>query len=196
MEEDYNRFDSFHATTRHPLMTDAEWNDAYRFAWREFYTVGAMKGVLARADRENYWGLFKNFAWYRYAIQVEDTHPMISGFVRLKDRRDRRPGFAVESRLAHARRRTREMAQWARRVVPLYFEMQEVWLATRARPRFRSELDRIRRVDLRSYWRQTGERLRRGQIFRINPFRLAYHTVRDAWLCLRFNASFFAGYGK
>ena len=155
-----------------------------------------MAAILKRANDVTYWGLFKNFVWYRYATHVDGTHPMITGFFRLKKRTQRRPGFAVESRIAHLRRRARELRRWLRGVAEVYFEMQEVWLATRARPRFRSELDRIRRVDLRSYWRQTGERLRRGQVFRINPFRLAYHTVRDAWLCMRFNASFLAGYGK
>ena len=196
MDSDYNNFDSFHPTTRHPRMSWDEWFESYRQAWREFYTVDSMTQILRRANDVTYWGLFKNFVWYRYATGVDGTHPMITGFFRMKSRTQRRPGFAVESRWAHARRRSREILAWTRGVISLYFEMQEVWLATRGRARFRSEIDRWTKVDLRTYWRQTGERIRRGQWIRINPFRLAYHTVRDAWLCMLFNASFLVGYGK
>ena len=208
MDSDYNRFDSFHPTTHHPRMTHEEWFEAYRQAWRDFYTTDSMKTVLARANDVTYWGLFKNFVWYKYSFAVEGTHPMITGFFRLKDRRQRRPGFEVESRWAHARRRTRETLAWIRGVSAIYFEMQEVWLATRGREQFHAAARdlqariktaaarRVTRADLDAYWRQTWERTRRGHLFRINPFRLAVNLARDLRLCAQFNLSFIAGYGK
>lgn len=66
---------------------------------------------------------------------------MICGFFRLKSRTDHRPGIAVEPRWRHAARRCRETLEWARRTRDLYFEMQEVWLATRGRARFQASLD-------------------------------------------------------
>jgi radical SAM superfamily enzyme YgiQ (UPF0313 family) len=225
MDDDYNNFDSFHPTTHHPKMSHDEWFEAYRQAWRDFYSLDSMKTILGRANDVTYWGLFKNFIWYKYSTVVDGTHPMITGFFRLKSRTQRRPGFAVESRWAHGRRRTREIAAWIRGVAAVYFEMQEVWLATRGRAQIKNEIDglkrryesaragagemigrvgaapgrafrRASRADLNAYWRQTRERLRRGHVFRVNPFTLTVNAIRDAWLCLRFNASFLQGYGK
>lgn len=144
MDEDYNRFDSFHPTTHHPLMSAAQWWDVYREAWRTFYTTDRMKTILTRANDFAYWGLFKNFVWYKYAALIEDTHPMICGFLRLKDRLQRRPGYAVEHLPRHAWRRARELAHVLRESMRLYFEMQEVWLATRGRVRMQAGVDRLR----------------------------------------------------
>jgi radical SAM superfamily enzyme YgiQ (UPF0313 family) len=151
MDDDYNKFDSFHPTTNHPLMSSDEWFDVYKQVWHDFYSVDAMKTVLQRANDNTYWGLFKNFVWYKYSAIIEHTHPMICGFFRFKDRTDRRPGFAVESRWAHLRRRTHEVARLSRDVVRLYFEMQEVWLATRGRARWKAGVEE---------WRKRAEDLR------------------------------------
>jgi hypothetical protein len=153
-----------------------------------------MKRILARANQTTYWGLFKNFLWYKYSIQVERTHPMLGGFFRLKDRRQRRAGRARESVAAHLRRRTGDLAAWARGVWVLYFEMQEVWLATRGRARF--HVRRQTRRDLDLYWRRTWTKLRHGRLFRIDPLRLVLNFLRDARLCMRFNLSFLSAYGK
>jgi len=248
MDPDLNRYDSFQPVTRHPLMTHAEWLGTYRDAWRDFYSVEGMKGILSRANVHTYWGLFKNFLWYRYATLVEDTHPMICGFFRLRSRTDRRPGWVVEPRRKHLARRIRETVAWARGTWDIYFEMQEVWLATRGRARlqvsldgwkkryedargrfgestawagealgrrmagarsgagnaWRRLIDRIdpfairtpTRADLNAYWRQTYQKLRRGKVFAINPFRLALNVFRDVKICTRFNLSVLGGYGK
>ncbi len=248
MDADYNRFDSFRPVTTHPRMTHGEWLGAYRAAWRDFYSIDGMKSILSRANVHTYWGLFKNFCWYRYATLVEETHPMICGFFRLRSRTDRRPGWAVERRWRHATRRVRETIEWARRTRDLYFEMQEVWLATRGRAQFQASLDGWRkkyddargrlgestaragqalgrrvagarsgagsvwrraaarldplairtptRAHLDAYWRQTYDKLRRGRIFQINPFMLAFNFLRDLRICTRFNLSMLAGYGK
>ena len=145
IDEDYNRFDSFQPVTIHPRMTAAEWLGTYRSAWRDFYSIDGMKSILSRANVRTYWGLFKNFAWYRYALLVEETHPMICGFFRLKTRADRRPGHAVEPRWRHAARRVRETVEWARRMRSLYFELQEVWLATRGRAQFQAGLNGLKK---------------------------------------------------
>ncbi len=145
MEGDLNRYDSFHVTTHHPGMTGEEWMGAYRKSWQDFYSVDSMIAVLARSNVRTYWGLLKNFAWYRYSLFVEETHPMLCGFFRIKDRRDRRPGHQVDSVVTHARARLRETVRWARRMAALYFELQEVWLATRGRAQIQDNLDGIRK---------------------------------------------------
>ncbi|MGB7948350.1 MAG: hypothetical protein WCH75_11770 [Candidatus Binatia bacterium] len=43
---------------------------------------------------------------------IEREHPMIAGFFRLKDRRLRRPGFAVDSPWIHIRKRKDGSMRW------------------------------------------------------------------------------------
>ena len=189
-----------------------------------------MKAILARSNVRTYWGLFKNFAWYKYAALVEDTPPMLCGFFRLKSRLERRPGLPVAPLLRHLRARTVERLRWARRVAALYFELQEVWLATRGRARFRAGVDEWKRryedarslvgtsaanvsealgrranvlairattrSNLDAYWRRTWAAIRRGRVYRINPFAVAWNLLRDARLCMGFNLSLMTGYRK
>jgi radical SAM superfamily enzyme YgiQ (UPF0313 family) len=130
VDADPGNYDSFHPVMRHPRMTGAEWLEAYRRAWRDFYSFDAMKRALLRSNHRTYWGLLKNYLWYRAAM-IEDAHPMITGFVRLKDRTQRRRGFAVEGRLAHLRRRAPEIWSQLRAYGRLFVEMQDLWMQTR-----------------------------------------------------------------
>jgi radical SAM superfamily enzyme YgiQ (UPF0313 family) len=223
MDGDYNRYDSIHAVMRHARMSAEEWVSAYLDAWRTFYSVEGMKRILSRANAFTYWGLFKNFAWYKHSMFVERCHPMMGGFFRVKDRLQRRPGLSVDGRWRHLRGRLRDFRGWVRGTVAIYFEMQEVWLATRGRAgiqrnvddlkkryeeargrlavSFRSYLNplsiRVRsRAELNAYWRQTYEALRRGRLLRINPARLTWNAARDAKLCIRFNVSFLAAFAR
>jgi hypothetical protein len=133
LDPDYNNFDSFHATTDHPLMSREEWTAAYRDAWRTFYTFDHMTRALRRQNPHTYWGMFKCFLWYRAAM-IEGAHPMVTGFFRLKDRSSRRPGLPIESRARFARRRLRETAVTLRAYARLLLEMRDLWVATRIRP--------------------------------------------------------------
>ncbi len=101
MSPDLNEYDSFHETIRHPNFAPGELEASYREAWKNFYSFDYMRDVLARANPENYWSIFCDFIWYKNSALIEGGHPMIHGFFRLKDRTDRRPGFAVESRFRH-----------------------------------------------------------------------------------------------
>ncbi|MEK7798235.1 MAG: radical SAM protein, partial [Acidobacteriota bacterium] len=130
LDADPGNYDSFHPVMRHPRMTGAEWLEAYRRAWRDFYSFDALRKALLRANHRTYWGLFKNYLWYRAAM-IEDAHPMITGFLRLKDRTQRRRGYPVEGRLAHLRRRAPEVWAQLRAYARLFVEMQDLWLQTR-----------------------------------------------------------------
>lgn len=130
---DLNNYDSFHETIRHPNFAPGELAQSYRNAWKSFYSFNYMREVLLRANPENYWNIFFNFIWYRNSALIEGGHPMIHGFFRLKDRTDRRPGVAVDSRLKHAVRRWRELRYLLRSWFRLALEMEELWLQTRKR---------------------------------------------------------------
>jgi radical SAM superfamily enzyme YgiQ (UPF0313 family) len=133
MEADYNRFDCFHETMSHPHMKDGAWTRAYAEAWRTFYSLENMKAILSRTRPEKYWDVFYNLLWYKNSIVNDGTHPMLAGFVRLKDRVSRRPCFPQESRFVHLRRRIPEICNLLRGTLRLILEMEELWLATRKR---------------------------------------------------------------
>jgi radical SAM superfamily enzyme YgiQ (UPF0313 family) len=149
MDADYNRFDSFHATTPHPRMSREEWERAFEDAWREFYSFDAMRRILLRQNPHTYWGVLKNFIWYR-AGMIEGAHPMITGFFRLKARRSRRPGLPRERRLSFAWKRLRETAALLRGYGKVYLEMQDLWLQTRIRRDDYAPLGDLRQLASRS----------------------------------------------
>lgn len=154
LDPDYNRYDSFHAAMPHPRMTAEDWTRAYRDAWTKFYSYENMRAILERAADRNYFNIMKNFIWYKNAM-IEGEHPMITGFFRLKGRTERRPGFPIEGRLAYARRRTREIAHLLKEWVKLYWEMQELWLATWPQRDARVQMARQHLVR----WRDIGRNL-------------------------------------
>ncbi len=149
MDPDFNKRDSFHPVIRHPHMTAEEWTQAYEEAWRSFYSKENITRILARwsANPRAYWSAVFMLLWYKNAALIEKTHPMIAGFFRLKDRRTRRPGYAVDSLPVHVWKRTREVLRllvaWARCLK----EMEEIWLQTRPRSerekRWAEEIERI-----------------------------------------------------
>jgi radical SAM superfamily enzyme YgiQ (UPF0313 family) len=135
MDPDFNKRDSFHATIRHPLMSAEEWTEAYENAWKTFYSKENMIRVLSRwSDHpRNYWNLMSVFFWYKNAALLEKEHPMVAGFFRLKDRKTRRPGYAIDPLPAHLWQRTKETARLLITWAKFLKEMEEVWLQTRNR---------------------------------------------------------------
>ncbi len=133
MDPDFNKRDSFHATIEHPRMSAEEWTEAYEDAWKTFYSKDNMIRVLSRWTNHprNYWNLMSVFFWYKNAALIEKQHPMVAGFFRLKDRKSRRPGFAIDRLSAHIWKRSKETLRlfiaWAK----FLKEMEEVWLQTR-----------------------------------------------------------------
>ncbi|MDR0842867.1 MAG: radical SAM protein, partial [Acidobacteriota bacterium] len=146
---DLNDYDSFHETIRHPNFQPGELAASYREAWKSFYSFDYMKEVLAHANPENYWNILCDFLWYKNSALIEGGHPMLSGFFRLKDRTDRRTGYAVESRWKHLCRRTREVRHLFGSWITLLLEMEEIWLQTRTRSdaeiRLRYEIENLRK---------------------------------------------------
>ncbi|MBN1476070.1 radical SAM protein [Candidatus Sumerlaeota bacterium] len=129
MAADLNIYDSFHASMPHPRMSEEEWTETYQESWQRFYSFENMKAILQRSSDRNYWNVMKNFIWYRNAM-IEGEHAMITGFFRRKSRLDRRPGFPIQGRWAFFKRRVCEISHLLKEWLKLYWEMQELWLAT------------------------------------------------------------------
>jgi radical SAM superfamily enzyme YgiQ (UPF0313 family) len=170
MDPDFNKRDSFHATIKHPRMTAEEWTRAYEKAWETFYSKENMIKVLSRwSDRTKaYWNLMSVFFWYKNAALIEKQHPMVAGFFRLKDRKTRRDGFAVDPLSVHVWKRTKEITSlfisWAK----FLKEMEEVWLQTR------------RKSDTEERWMEQLQKLQAEvwQALRIAELQKVYTSAR------------------
>jgi radical SAM superfamily enzyme YgiQ (UPF0313 family) len=172
MDPDFNKRDSFHATIQHPRMTAEEWTEAYENAWKAFYSKDNMIRVLSRWKNHprNYWNLMSIFFWYKNAALIEKQHPMVAGFFRLKERKARRTGYAVDSLPVHAWKRAREIVKliiiWAK----FLKEMEEVWLQSR------------RRTETEERWLAQLQGLQSDitQVLRIGELQKIYGNARDS----------------
>ena len=98
LDPDMNKYDLNHVCTTHPRMSRTEWDRAYKLAWQRYYTIDHIETILRRvasvgANASN--ALFL-ITWFKGSIDLEDIHPLEGGFLRLKFRRDRRPGRPIE----------------------------------------------------------------------------------------------------
>ena len=128
IDEDLNRIDTFHPVVDHPRMSRAEWMQLYQGAWTSFYDEAHLARQLARTPPAQQITLLQIYLWYKAATVVERFHPMMTGFVRLRPRSDRRPGSPVESPWRHARRRAPEILRMLRGYGRLLDELRRLWL--------------------------------------------------------------------
>jgi hypothetical protein len=98
MDPDMNKYDLLHVTTGHPLMSKPDWERAYRMAWDAYYTPEHIATVLRRAiaTRISASTMLYLLLWFSGSMAIEGIHPLESGLIRRKARRDRRPGFPIE----------------------------------------------------------------------------------------------------
>ena len=172
MDPDFNKRDSFHPTIEHPRMTAEEWTEAYKNAWKQFYGKQNLIRILSRWNHNPhmYWAMMSNLIWYKNAALIEKQHPMVAGFLRLKDRRNRRPGFAIDSLPVHLWKRSREVfslfVSWAK----LLKEMEDVWLQTRKKSeREERWLEEIQKIQ-GEIW----------QTLRIAEWRKTYNNAKES----------------
>jgi hypothetical protein len=102
MDPDMNKYDLNHRVSRHPRMSDAEWEDVYRAAWTAYYTPEHVRTILRRsaACRLGRPGTtLSTILWFYLMIKYEGVHPLEGGAVRRKHRRDRRYGLPLEHSL-------------------------------------------------------------------------------------------------
>ena len=102
MDPDMNKYDLNHRVAHHGTMPDADWEDAYRAAWKAFYTPEHINTILKRTcacpiGRPG--TTLSTILWFYLTILYEGVHPLESGAVRLKYRRDRRHGLPLENPL-------------------------------------------------------------------------------------------------
>ena len=103
MDPDFNKYDVHHRVVHHPKMSDAEFDQTYRDAWKTYYTPEHIETVSRRhgatpgrnpAEPARFMTMFK------IMFEAEGIHPLEGGIVRLKYRRDRRYGRRDNFRIA------------------------------------------------------------------------------------------------
>ncbi len=122
MDADLNKYDLNHVTTVHDTMSADEWRRAYRLAWDTFYSPEHVRTLLrrARATGISLGKILGTVTWFYGSVLFERVHPLESGFVRLKYRRDRRPGLPIEPRWKFWSRYCAQLAATTWRLARLY----------------------------------------------------------------------------
>jgi hypothetical protein len=198
MHEDFNTYDSAHVAVKPDRMTREELQQAWHDAWEQFYSTEHMANVLKvwRHDRWHYWDRMSFFAWYLYASRIERLHPMNCGFWTVRYRDDRRPGFPKEALVPFWWKRLVSAGKRLRRIMGLYFQLQDVWLRSRPKPRTEEALLELiasarkdiadwrdlRARELVGYYRNLQQRvpeihiptIPRAWLMKKNPFKRVY----------------------
>ena len=99
MDPDLNKYDLHHRVVHHPKMSDAEFEQTYRDAWRIYYTPEHMETVARRHGTirgRNPIEPVIFMSMFKIMFEAEGIHPLEGGILRLKYRRDRRYGMRIE----------------------------------------------------------------------------------------------------
>jgi len=101
MDPDLNKYDLNHAVTGHQKMSKDEWESVYRSAWDNYYALDHIETVLRRAiaSGASPGKIVFYITWFKGCIDLEKIHPLEGGFIRLRSRRNRRPGLPIENPL-------------------------------------------------------------------------------------------------
>jgi hypothetical protein len=89
-----------------------------------------MTAALRRISRKHYWGMFRNFFWYRWSAIVEGVHPMLAGFVRHKHYASRRRAGLKMSRMEHIIREAWRLLRYIGFGFREFFLLQRVYFAS------------------------------------------------------------------
>jgi radical SAM superfamily enzyme YgiQ (UPF0313 family) len=136
LHPDLNRYDLNHVCTTHPRMSEAEWERAYRLAWQRYYTTEHIETILRRvaASGANASNALFLITWFKGSIDLEQIHPLESGFLRRKYRRDRRPTFEREPVWRFYPRYWTETAVKLTKWVALYLRLRRIYLRIKRDP--------------------------------------------------------------
>jgi hypothetical protein len=137
MDGDLNKYDLSHRVSRHPKMSDTEWEEAYHAAWEAYYTPAHIRTILRRvaANRPAMLNsVTSTLLWFNTMIPLEGIHPLEGGMLRLKYRRDRRPGLPIESPLTFYPGLARDAARKLRGYWSIYRRFSAIKNAVKADP--------------------------------------------------------------
>jgi hypothetical protein len=137
VDPDLNKYDLNHVCTAHPKMSREEWERAYLTAWETYYTMEHMETVLKRLVAKK--GRANNalvlITWFMSSIHLEKVHPLEGGVIRLKSRRDRRPGLKREPIWTFYPKYSVESGIKIYKLARLYFRLRGMYKRIKADPK-------------------------------------------------------------
>jgi radical SAM superfamily enzyme YgiQ (UPF0313 family) len=136
LDPDLNKYDLNHICTTHPKMSREEWDRAYAAAWQRYYTIEHVEKVMRRVavTKANASNALFLITWFMGSINIERIHPLEGGFLRLKFRRDRRPGFPREPMWSFYPKYFAELSSKLVRWTHLYFKLRRIYLGIKHDP--------------------------------------------------------------
>jgi radical SAM superfamily enzyme YgiQ (UPF0313 family) len=136
LDPDMNKYDLNHICTTHPKMSREEWDRAYKMAWQRYYTIDHVETILRRVakTRANASNALFLITWFMGSINIEHIHPLESGFLRLRSRRDRRPGLPIEPVWLFYPKYLAEIAGKLVKWSTLYFKLRRIYLRIKHDP--------------------------------------------------------------
>ena len=99
MDPDLNKYNLHHRVSRHPRMSDEEWDEAYRAAWSAYFTWDHMETVARRhaaLPNNRPKKALKYLNEFRMLYEIEGLQVLEGGILRRKRRRSRRLRFRRE----------------------------------------------------------------------------------------------------
>jgi hypothetical protein len=95
MDPDLNKYDLFHVTTGHAIMSPAELADTYRRAWETYYSPVHIETLFRRCHAHGIpiRRLLRMAVWFAGTFAIEKVHPLEGGYLRRKTLSERRPGL-------------------------------------------------------------------------------------------------------
>jgi Radical SAM superfamily len=143
MDPDMNKYELEHVVTGHAKMTKEEWQAAYRSAWEIFYTDEHLETIMRRAAATgiNLRSLMPVLMWFSSATKIEALHPLQWGIFRVKYRKDRRPGFRIESPLSFYTSYAAETATKAAKLARRWLHLKSILRKIEADPNAKSYQD-------------------------------------------------------
>ncbi len=137
VDADMNKYDLNHVCAPHAKMSREEWERAYHTAWETYYTMDHVETILRRlvAKQGRTANALMFIAWFMGSLNIEKIHPLETGAVRLKFRRDRRPTFAIEPIWTFYPRYFLEMFAKGVKWGSLYFKLRRIYVRIKRDPK-------------------------------------------------------------
>ena len=102
MDPDMNRYHLSHRVSHHPVMSDADWENAYRDFHASYYSFAHMETILRRMTALRVTrriATVNRLAAYRESVRSEGVSFVESGYIRMRRRKQRRSGLPLENPL-------------------------------------------------------------------------------------------------
>jgi hypothetical protein len=101
MDPDLNKYDLNHYTTAHPAMSQRAFERVYAEAWDRYYTPQHVETIMRRGAVSGLRtaNILLLAVWFMGALKIEGVHPLEVGWIRRKNRLQRRSGMPIEPAL-------------------------------------------------------------------------------------------------